>query len=174
MKIFTRKQGKISLSACSSEGWLDISQEILLHLEFSHTTQGINIAFILSQRMNLGHKNQQFFKKSPCGSTWSKNPIVPMQTCTGWEAGEKQFEQSSVSAACAVQLLQHPQQTDPKKLHWFNQSCIFNPWKERAEIPHTQSSIPVSHWKLLVSCPAGTPKLFQLFLLQEGAKNEIL
>lgn len=170
MKIFTWKQGKIPLSACSSEGWLDISQEILFCLEFSHTTQGINIAFILSQRMNLGHKKQQIFKETPCGSTWSKNPTVPMQTYTGWGAGEKEFEQSSVRDACAVQL-QHSWQTDPKRLHWFNQNFTFSPWKERAEISHTQPSI---HWELLVSCPAGTPKLFQLFLLPEGTKNEIL
>lgn len=41
-----------------------------------------------------------------------------MQTCTGWEAGEEEgFEESSLSAGCAVQLIQHPQQTDPKRLH---------------------------------------------------------
>lgn len=41
--------------------------------------------------------------------------------------------------------------------------------EERGEIPHAQSSI---HWKLLL--PGGTTQLFQLFLLQEGIKNEIL
>lgn len=150
---------KISLFACSSEGWLDINQEILFHLEFSHTTQGINIAFILLQRINLGHKNQQCFKKTPCGSQHgAKIQLLP---CKPAQVGklEKEFEQSSVRAGCAVKVIQHSQQIDPKRLHWFNQNCTFSPWKERAESPHTQSSIPVPTG----SCPAGTTKLFQLF-----------
>lgn len=127
--------------ACSSEGWLDIGQEILFHPEFSHTTQSIHIAFILSQRINVGHKKQQLFKKTPSGSTSSKNPIVPIQTYTGWEAGEEQeFEQSSVSAVCAGQLIQHSQQTDPKRLHRLNQNHTFSPWGEGRD-----PSRPIQH-----------------------------
>lgn len=118
----------------------------------------------------MEHKKQQLFKKTPSSSTSSKNPIVPIQTYTGWEAGEEQeFKQSSVSAVCAVQLIQLSQQTDPKRLHWLSQNCTLSPWEEKGEIPHAQSSI---HWKLLL--PGGTTKLFQLSLLQEGIKPKIL
>lgn len=136
MKIFTRKQGKTPQFACSSEGWLAISQEILFHLEFPLTTQGIKTAFSLSQRMNLGHKNQQFFKKTPCGSTSSKNPTAPMQTCTGWA----EFSQCWLSRAADSTFSANW----PPNLHWFTQNCTSSPWKERAEFPHIHPRIPAS------------------------------
>lgn len=50
MKISARKRGKCPYLpvclACSSGGWWCIIQEILFHLEFSHTIQAINTAFI--------------------------------------------------------------------------------------------------------------------------------
>lgn len=64
----------------------------------------------------------------------AKIQLFPSKPAQGGKL-EKEFKQSSASAAFS-------QQIDPKRLRSFNQNFTFISWKERAETPHTQPSIP--------------------------------
>lgn len=192
MKISARKRGKCPYLpvclACSSGGWWCIIQEILFHLEFSHTIQAINTAFIFfikdkfeTQRpatlqekpfwLNIKYKNQFLDALSDtslhtCLRSWRRAVVWALHTYKLY------------SQCCTVQLIQPSEETEQKRVHWLIQYCTFSNWQKGEEIPHTQSG-HVIHWKLLVplvTCPAETIKLFQWaqasFLLQESIKNE--
>lgn len=168
MKIFTRNQGKISLSACSSEGWLDISQEMLFHLEFS-ALHRVSVVLLFCHKGRIWDtKNSNSSRKPLVAQRGAKIQLLPWKPT---QVGKlEEFEQSSVSAACAVQLLQHSQQTDSKRLHWFNQNCTFSPWKERAETPHAQSSIPVSPGSYWWAVQQEPPSSFSSFFCKKALK----
>lgn len=93
-----------------------------------------------------------------------------MQTCPGWEAGgEEELEQSSVSAGCAAQLIQHSKKLTQKGFTDLTKTAFLVP-ERRGQSSLTPSPVSTgSYWEAVLQELPNS----QLLLLQKALKMRV-